>query len=348
MITNKIINGLKKISPNMNSIEKGLVYSFATSNAIRIEGLISNYLKDEDDETLQKINAFLSSFKKLTWADLVEAFELLVPNAEKKGKGVVYTPEAIKSFIFDRCIISKHVPYIIDPSCGCGSFLLTAAQYLNKKYRISIKEAVEKYIFGIDIDTDALEKTKILITLLALYNSETPPKKFNLIHADALDKESIMNIRKRLPDGFDCVVGNPPYVRFRNLSDEAKQHFFDWYTSSVGNCDLYMPFLRLDQFFWETMASLGLLHLMVSYKGQMVGTCENIFTTIIDKLKLSIFEMHSYSKMSQAIHVFLSSIIQRKTIEFYMLEVMMMILLGEVLTIQSMTYQISRQGSLGE
>lgn len=60
-----------------------------------------------------------------------------------------------------------------------------------------------------------------------------------------LERESVAAIRKAHPDGFDLVVGNPPYVRFRNMDEVTKAKVTVWSTASCGNADLYMPFFEV-------------------------------------------------------------------------------------------------------
>jgi len=44
--------------------------------------------------------------------------------------------------------------------------------------------------------------------------------------------------------GFDAVIGNPPYIRIQNLSEEAAAYFSTNYASAVGKYDIYLPFVE--------------------------------------------------------------------------------------------------------
>ncbi len=44
-------------------------------------------------------------------------------------------------------------------------------------------------------------------------------------------------------EGFDIVIGNPPYVEFKNMSKSVKETLVD-YKSAKGKYDLYIPFLE--------------------------------------------------------------------------------------------------------
>ena len=150
---------------------------------------------------------------------------MLISVNNRKEKGVVYTPELIKDFILEECIKHNDIPAVIDPACGCGSFLVSVAEKLHSKYGISYSECISKYIYGVDIDADAIEKAKLLLSLAAVANGENIPLHFNLLQADMLDPKSLVAVKALRPKGFDCVVGNPPYVRAKNVSAEEKAFF---------------------------------------------------------------------------------------------------------------------------
>ncbi|MBS1735605.1 MAG: Eco57I restriction-modification methylase domain-containing protein, partial [Bacteroidetes bacterium] len=45
-------------------------------------------------------------------------------------------------------------------------------------------------------------------------------------------------------DGFDIVIGNPPYVNVENLESTTKKHLFDNYETCKGRTDLYVAFIE--------------------------------------------------------------------------------------------------------
>ncbi len=56
--------------------------------------------------------------------------------------------------------------------------------------------------------------------------------------------------------GFEIIVGNPPYVSARNLEVEAKENIKNWSVSTSGNPDLYIPFFQIG---YENLAENGIL-----------------------------------------------------------------------------------------
>ena len=245
MNVKQLVNKLLKISGDVTSIEKALVYSFADKIAVDTNKSqwLKNYLSDIDYSIVDKVNQITES--KLTLNELIAIFEMLVPQSEKKEKGVVYTPEIITKYIVSNTLNYDSVPTVLDPSCGCGAFLVTAAEYMHEKYGIPYSEIISSYLYGVDIDSNAIDRIKSLLSLIVLMNGEEEKCSFNFICADTLDKETYDRLHKMHKNGFDCVVGNPPYVRNKNMSEDTKCHLTNWVSSSVGNVDLYIPFFEI-------------------------------------------------------------------------------------------------------
>jgi len=47
-----------------------------------------------------------------------------------------------------------------------------------------------------------------------------------------------------IKDGFDIVIGNPPYVNIENLDQNTKKHIFDNYKTCKGRTDIYIAFIE--------------------------------------------------------------------------------------------------------
>ncbi len=216
------------------------------------------------------------------------------PEVRKAG-GVYYTPEYIVEYIVKNTVgelIDGKTPNeiskikILDPSCGSGSFLLGAYQYLldyHLKYyhqnvaKVSTfgkvktdnpitpdgnltskekKRILLNNIYGVDIDTQAVEVSKLSLLLKALegetqasiqtslqfFNERVLPTIDNniqcgnsLIAPDFYDSDLFLTPKQErkinvfdwkiaFPEvfkqgGFDCVIGNPPYVTIGGKED---------------------------------------------------------------------------------------------------------------------------------
>jgi len=244
------------------------------------------------------------------------------PEVRKAG-GVYYTPEYIVRFIVSNTIgklIADKTPEQIlamkfaDIACGSGSFLLGVFDVLlrrlsafynesrknrtqgkkagcvegpDHKLHLSLgqkREILVSTIFGIDIDTQAVEVAQLSL-YLKLLEEETPGSvrhyqlefgekllpdlRHNIVCGNSLIEWDILgsslfenqldptkekelkprNFDEMFPNvmargGFDGVVGNPPYVRIQTTDPETLGYLERKYESAVGNFDMYCLFLE--------------------------------------------------------------------------------------------------------
>jgi hypothetical protein len=171
---------------------------------------------------------------------LEKLYELEVPEKDRKVNGSYYTPTNIIQYIIKQTITYKGS--VCDPACGSGAFLIEVAQFLNKKYDISYEEIYADYLFGVDILPTSVERTKTILSLLAVINGEDGEFFFNIVEGDSLTMDWSYSLGVQ---EFDFIVGNPPYVRTKNLRPDVRERIKQWHTASFGNVDLYIPFFEL-------------------------------------------------------------------------------------------------------
>jgi hypothetical protein len=197
---------------------------------------------------------------------------------------------------------------VLDMACGSGSFLLGAYQHLldhclawyrehkpedhrravyqeprHGEWRLTIEERkriLTTHIFGVDIDAQAVEVTKLSLLLKALEgeNDATLSIQLSLFHDRALPNLSD-NIKcgnsligtdyfngpldfdpgeaRRVnafdwaqgfpaalaAGGFDCIIGNPPYIRMETFK-ELKGYLRSTYACHDERSDLYAYFIE--------------------------------------------------------------------------------------------------------
>lgn len=216
--------------------------------------LIQSYLISEDKNELQQLDSFLTLIKgiDLDIEELIKLFEFVISPADKEVNGAVYTPQYIREFIVKETInkfkIEKNEEDIIfgDIACGCGGFFETITEELKKKTNKSYYDIYKKNIFGLDIKKYSIERTKILLSLLAISRGEDCEYfEFNIFEGNALDFDwnNVESIRQN--NGFDIIVGNPPYVGSTKIDSESKKLLKNWSVSSSGKADLYIPFFQI-------------------------------------------------------------------------------------------------------
>jgi type I restriction-modification system DNA methylase subunit len=247
------------------------------------------------------------------------------PEVRKAG-GVYYTPEFIVDYIVRSSIgklIAGKAPKditglkIIDPACGSGSFLIGAYQHLldfhkdfyTKNGKASKgsrdnpltpegnlttaekKRILLNNIFGVDLDTNAAEVTKLslllkcmegeteasIATQLKLFHERVLPSLDNnikngnsLIDIDyydtGLNEEhntvKAFNWKRAFPEvfksgGFDCVIGNPPYGA--HFSDIELKYLKSKYTTSAWRGESYLLFIEKGLQLLKPHGKLGLI-----------------------------------------------------------------------------------------
>ncbi len=168
-------------------------------------------------------------------------FEKLIREQEKKDLGQFYTPQEIVNYIINFLDIKKDSK-ILDPTCGCGVFLVTAYNHLKQKNPNAIKN-----IFGIDLNNSA---TKIARINLWLRNGQDS-NSLNVLEKNIKIGNSIVEnklVDKKAFDwknqfsgildegGFDFIIGNPPYVTLKNKRDyDVSESFFSHIANGSTN-----------------------------------------------------------------------------------------------------------------
>lgn len=257
---------------------------------------------------------FLGSVIRLTPSH--QAKVELKPEIQKAG-GVFYTPQFIVKTIVDNTVgklIEGKTPNqisklkILDPACGSGSFLLGAYQKIldyhldyymslerppkdvyfigkDNQPRLTIREKkriLTNNIYGVDIDVNAVEVTKLSLLLKVLEDENKdvleqqqklfqekvlPNLSYNIKCGNSLISDDIFEIYNNLssekiykinpfdwgnefPDvfengGFDAVIGNPPYIRVQEMDEISLDYYNQIYSDIVsGNYDTYILFIK--------------------------------------------------------------------------------------------------------
>ena len=240
----------------------------------------------------------------------------------KKAGGVYYTPTYIVDYIVKHTVgklVEGKTPKqvaslrVLDPACGSGSFLIGAYQYLldwhqdwytkdstdkwstgkngtlyagpGGAWRLTMaerKRIVLNNIYGVDIDSQAVEVTKLSLLLKVLEgeSDETINQQLKMFHERALpDLGSNIKCGNSLiaPDffegqlivdpeersrinafdwktefegilsagGFHVVIGNPPYVRVQSLEHDDTDYFKANFEFAWRRIDVSILFMEL-------------------------------------------------------------------------------------------------------
>lgn len=281
MINKMLISKVEKKfkSLKVKEIEAAFILAYTQKNNLEIKNskLINEYFDEYILEKIENVVEYILNNNLIENMDeLIKCFELLILDDEKKNKGMVYTPYSVKEYILENVMLQDTPPRIIDPACGCGSFLVTAAQKLKNKYFLTYKEIFKNHIYGMDIDEHSILKANILFELLAIEAGETLGEKCT--HLKCGNSLEMLSCNQYL-NRFDIVIGNPPYVRAKNIDDDIKDSLSKW-SVCAGNIDLYIPFYQLGIQLLNREGNLGYISpntFLQSVNGRKLRTylCEN-------------------------------------------------------------------------
>jgi type I restriction-modification system DNA methylase subunit len=264
MINKDISKFLNELSDNLSIVNKLIVGAYIKFNKIEVKNnkLILSCTEGNDKGTVKRfIDLIKSKNGKFDFEDVIHLFETSIPSEDISVNGAVYTPNYIKNYIVketldkiddDELCNTK----VADIACGTGAFLYTVAQEIKKKTNKSYFDIFRQNIYGLDISDYTINRAKILLSLLAISAGEDKKEfDFNLMIGNALDFNWYDKIKNF--NDFDIVVGNPPYVRAKNLSDVTKSLLPNWEVTRTGNPDLYIPFFEIGLKYLKPNGILG-------------------------------------------------------------------------------------------
>lgn len=237
------------------AVNRLFVSTFISLRGLRVTNnrLLTNLLIRENDEQYTNLQEFITVIQhnhpdKMTIEDLVKLFEFVISPADRVVTGAIYTPIQIRNKIIETCLRTVSLDKlqtirVADIACGCGGFLMDLALFLHEKTRRSFYDIFVESVYGIDIQYYSVERTKILLSLLALLHGEDSDFDFNILQADTLD--FITPQWNQSYTNFDIIVGNPPYVCSRNVDVSTKEKMLRYDVCQSGHPDLYIPFFQI-------------------------------------------------------------------------------------------------------
>ena len=246
---------LSQFSTTPKDVDRLIISAFLEINKLELKKnillksySISSKSKEEYSSVLEFVSAVYVDTKVFGFEELIELFEFVISPADRIINGAIYTPQKIRKFIVEEAFkkinaIDNSIK-ISDIAMGCGGFLFNASIEFKKRTGKNFSEIFRNHIFGLDIQEYSVNRTKLLLSLLALQSGEDIEEfQFNLYQGDSLDFDWTTAINDF--NGFSIILGNPPYVCARNLDIETKEKLKNWEVCQSGNSDLYIPFFQI-------------------------------------------------------------------------------------------------------
>lgn len=202
---------------------------------------------------------------------------------------------------------------VVDPACGSGAFLITAFEYLlnynnylddkifdltgtKDLFSDTTKEILQNNIFGVDLNKESVEITKLSLWLKTANKNKTLATLENnikcgnsLIDDVEIAGELAFNWEKEFSQvfkngGFDVVVGNPPYVFARdNFSEIEKNYYIKNYVSSNYQINTYILFMEKS---FKLLKNKGYASMIVPNSWLMMYSGKGIREYILENIKL--------------------------------------------------------------
>ncbi len=296
MIMKGILNQLIQ-THDLTSLERHLVYSYLTNNKLSFDKnpILTSYFKEFEHNAQLYFDT--SSLNISSIKELENYLELIIPVGDRKVNGAFFTPDYIINFIINE-IQPKENDTNLDPSCGCGAFLVGLTDYYKRTFNKPIKKIIKENIFGSDILEYNIHRAKLILTIYALQNGEQlKDNDFNLYHHDSLRTSWKMS--------FDNIVGNPPYVKFQDLTDDNRNYLAKhWTTVEGGTFNLYFAFFELGYKLLKQTGQLGYItpnNYFTSLAGEALRKYflhQKCVTRIIDFSHKKVFDAQTYTAIT--------------------------------------------------
>ena len=256
----KSVSGEEFDSKKSKRKKDGIFYTPKYITKYIVENSIKNWLDDKKKELGE------DELPELTEKD----FE--ISYASKKSDKRIYS-ENLKKYIDFWTKYREAVKNIkiVDPACGSGAFLITAFEYLlnynnylddkifdltgvKDLFSDTTKEILQNNIFGVDLNKESVEITKLSLWLKTADGNKTLATLEDnikcgnsLIDDPEIAGEMAFDWEKEFPEifangGFDIVVGNPPYGV--NFDDKTKK-YLSKFDNLVPDYEIYIYFISL-------------------------------------------------------------------------------------------------------
>jgi hypothetical protein len=270
-------------------------------------------------EFLAELNEF--DLENLEEDFVGEIYQALLPIEKKKEFGQVYTPTDIAKTMV-KLAIRHPDDKILDPSCGCGTFLREAYSHLcimnksdskqsSKELNASqLHQKLLSQIWGVEINTFPAHLSMMTLSFMHLENLAESVGILidDFLNIGPMKKYSIKtkNIRtgeittRDMPAKFDVIIANPPYIKqekipnkesmMRQLPEFASYRLFEQEGEKTGKA----PKIKLELtgktdyygfFLWYSTFLLkehGILCYLIPNKWMDVQYGENLKQFLLD------------------------------------------------------------------
>ena len=165
-------------------------------------------------------------------------------------RGAIYTRREVVEFILDLAGYTSDRPLyryrLLEPSFGDGDFLHVIIERLLKSWQQSdsrgdLFAALAPCIRGVELNHLSFRSTRSKIIAWLEESGIAADKVERLAESWLVQGDFLLTA---LPDSFDFVVGNPPYVRQELIPDILIAEYRARYRTVFDRADIYIPFIE--------------------------------------------------------------------------------------------------------
>ena len=196
------------------------------------------------------LNLLLRQTSFLDLCPVTAAVEALAGASGIDERGAIFTRREVVDFILDLAGYTSDLPLhkltLLEPSFGDGDFLFLAIDRLLEAWQAGGEterpvDSLGGCIRAVELHRGTFNRTHaaLIARLTAAGISDDAAATLAdlwLLHGDFLLAE--------LPEAFDVVIGNPPYVRQELIPDVLLAEYRSRYTTVYDRADLYIPFIE--------------------------------------------------------------------------------------------------------
>ncbi len=178
---------------------------------------------------------------------LAEVTAARVAESDVGERGAVFTRHEVVNFILDLVGYTHdktlYEQRLLEPSFGNGDFLLAAVERLVEAWhgREVPVSKLTNAIRAVELHQATFQKTRDQLNNLLARKGLTSQIRSNLLDAWLIQGDFLM---EELPDDFQYVIGNPPYIRHEAIPDALMAEYRKRFHTIYDRADIYVPFIE--------------------------------------------------------------------------------------------------------
>lgn len=202
-----------------------------------------------------------------------------------KLRGGYYTPDMISEFITEWAIRTT-TDSVLEPSCGDGSFLNAV---VNRYDALGASaEQIKNNVIGIELDEIEAKKAE-------QYGTTVICKDFFTYYQDSIEGQVL----------FDVIVGNPPFIRYQNFTEEYRKVAFELMNKHGFKpnrlTNIWLPFLVLSCKALKPNGRVGMVIPAELFQVDYAAEARQFLSNFFDKLTIVTFKRLVFDNIQQEV-----------------------------------------------